>query len=66
MWELLVLKKASLFSHFGIGDYNKGLDSKVCNYCVVQAGSGNTRPSEISLLQPVQGFVEISKRLDIS
>ena len=33
---------------------------------MVQAGRRNTRLSEISLLQPVQGFVEISKRFNIS
>ena len=33
---------------------------------MVQAGTGDTRLLDASLLQPVQGFVEISKKLDIS
>jgi hypothetical protein len=33
---------------------------------VVQAGRGRTRLSDISLYQPVQGFREVSKKLDIS
>ena len=33
---------------------------------MVQAGIEDTRLSEISLLQLVQGFVKISKKLDIS
>jgi hypothetical protein len=33
---------------------------------VVQAGTGDTRLLDASLLQPVQGFVEISKSLIIS
>ena len=32
----------------------------------MQAGTGDTRLLDASLLQPVQGFVEISKKLDIS
>ena len=33
---------------------------------MVQAGTGDTRLSEISLRQLVQGFHEISKKLDVS